>query len=255
MKANHSLRESIRISCVRLIALTISLLWFNPIIVLGTFAQGTFETLVLPQGSATVEGNTSVDYPFRSPNGRLQQFYDASGFSSVTPALDILSIAFRVEGDNTLFGSLNESFGRVTITLSTTTRGAGQISDHFSQNTGPDATVVFDGPITFNASQSQGPAPFAVKIPFQNGYIYDPNKGNLIMEISHNRDTFGNGRLDGQTSSWPAVGGGALDQGIKSDVTIVTEFGYTVVPEPATITLCVLFGSLVLYAHRQLKRR
>jgi hypothetical protein len=215
-------------------------------------AQGTTEFLVV--GPRTTEGNVSTDYPFRSDEGRAQQFYPSTAFSSsLTPVIEILSVAFRVNGDNSALSSLNETFNTLTLILSSTSKPVEQMTSSYAENTGADAVVVFDGSITFAAGPSPGPAPFNVRIPLQKRFIYDSSKGNLILEISHDRQTPGRGSLDAEAGGWFSLYGTTRSElgGIAPSL-LITEFGYQAVPEPTTTTLLIC-GALIFF--RYSKRR
>jgi hypothetical protein len=217
------------------------------------FRQSASDYIII---GPTTEGNAYSDYPFRSPNGRLQQFYPSTAFSSsVTPAIEILSIAFRVNGQGG--ASLSEAFNRLTVTLSTTTRSMDQMTTSYSQNAGADAVVVFDGPIVFNAPKSSGPAPFDIRIPLQKGFIYDRTHGNLILDISQDRQTGGLGELDAQTGPYFLLyGTTSVDRGGPLGELIPTEFGYTLVPEPppaALFTPGLLFLAAIFPRKKQTK--
>jgi hypothetical protein len=204
-------------------------------------AQGTIRYFVA--GPENSEGDQGMSYPFVLPNGRLQQFYGLQGSSSLSPAIEILSVAFRIEGNN--FDTLKATYNKLTVTLSTTPATPNQINSVFAFNPGPDASVVFDGPITFNAPPSQGPAPFNIVIDFTRPYLYNSELGNLLLEITHDGSST-IAELDAIQSTWPSVGG-SIDafggRGIRASILVVTKFGYTVVPEPSPT---VIFGLLAV---------
>jgi len=222
----------------------------------GTFGfrQSTVDYFVV--GSDDSEGDNASDFPFRIPDGRLQQFYPASIFSSLSSAIVIVSVAFRVNGDDSV-GFLQQSFNTVTLMLSTKPSTGTPPSPNFSENRGPDATTVFDGPITFNAAKSSGPAPFDIKISFTTPYSYDPKLGDLILELSHDRQFGLGGRLDAVSSGTPELLGTRNNDMSATLVggVIVTQFGYTSVPEFYPLNLfiacaLVFFVKAVVYKVR-----
>ena len=196
----------------------------------NVLAQSQTKTLTLPAGAETTEGSSGSSHPFKADNGRIQQFYGLEAFPSLTPIIQITSVAFRLNGDN--HASLNLTFDRIKVVLSTT-QGANQLSGLFSRNTGPDAVVVFDGPITFNAPPSSGLAAFNIIIPFTKPFWYDSHAGNLLLDMSHVGESPGNsGDLDAFfSSSWPILVGGASDVSFtRAPDTLATRFTYVAVP-------------------------
>ena len=227
--ANH-------LPCLRI---ALALAW---LIQVPTFAQGTVNYLVI--GPETTEGNYTSAEPFGGATMRIQQFYGKDGFAALSPIINIVSIAFRVEG-NDIVGYLQETFNNVTVSLSTS---SGTITPSFSLNRGPDYSTVFSGPITFNAPRSPGPAPFDIVIPFNKGFQYDRTAGDLLLELSQDRSTGGPGQLDAFTSGWPLLWGQISEDQVASraPVTLVTRFGYTPVPEPNGLFLLGLVSLIVI---------
>jgi hypothetical protein len=238
----------LRARLFRLLAVSTPVPLFFVILIFGGMsveadAQGTIQYFVA--GPETSEAIDASSYPFGVPNGRLQQFYGLQG-SSLAPVIEILSVAFRVDGDS--FSNLNASYNRLTVTLSTTPATANQINSVFAYNPGPDATVVFDGPITFNAPPSQGPAPFNIVINFTRPYIYNSAFGNLLLDLTHDGKS-NLGDLDAMQYPWPSVGGGTDSPGgigIKASLLVVSKFEYTIVPEPCPIFLFGLCAALLI---------
>ena len=212
-------------------------------------AQSQTKTLILPAGAENTEGSDASNDLLGTSNTRIQQFYGLEAFPSLTPLIQIKSVAFRVNGDND--ANVHQTFDRIKVVLSTT-HGANQLSGLFSWNTGPDAVVVFDGPITFNAPPSSGPALFNIIIPFTKPFWYDSHAGNLLLDVSNIGDSPNNlGNLDAfYPTSWPVILGGTSSDVSFTRVTgtIATQFTYVAVPEPSVLGLGLVacFGCLAI---------
>jgi len=79
---------------------------------------------------------------------------------------------------DTIFAPTGTASGSVVISLSTTSADWNTLSSTLSSNVGSDQVEVFKGmigpPWTF---------PGTLKFPFSVPFIYDPSKGNLLVEI------------------------------------------------------------------------
>jgi uncharacterized protein (TIGR03437 family) len=77
------------------------------------------------------------------------------------------------------------------ITLSTTqvgpntNNGKSLPSLTYANNIGPDATTVYNGPLSGSSAGCNGPAPcsFDIVVPFSTPFSYDPNKGRLLVDF------------------------------------------------------------------------
>jgi hypothetical protein len=228
-----------------------------PMMILAASHLSVFcDELILPGNAATQEGPDYSSYPLRDQNGRAQQFYDSSSFVISQPVLLLEAVAFRVESSPGPFGSIHETLNRLTVILSTTQITADQYHvGNWEANHGPDRTVVFDGPIRFDSDKPAGggPAPFDLKITFTTPFTYDPSKGNLMLDVYHDRPTGGGANLDLFVTSSPFGYGNALGPGgSRVNATLATEFFYTAVPEP---TPFALLGSVVGLVALNLFRR
>src|SRR2546423_12678815 len=79
------------------------------------------QQVVVPNGLANVEGNSSMSDPFNSQSFRYQQVFDASQFAFLgggTARIDTLS--FRIDGAST--NDVILFFGGASVVLSTTQR-------------------------------------------------------------------------------------------------------------------------------------
>lgn len=199
------------------------------------------DVLVVPNTSATVEGNDDNFGPFFSNSVRYQQVYSASQFPSSMGPLLITQIAFRPDGavtDPFLFVVATS----VRMDLSTTSSAPATLSTVFANNVGADNKTVFDNfvflkvPVT---GPPGGPKDFTVTFA-TNPFLYDPSAGNLLLDVR----TFQSGggisaALDAESNSpfmahvdAPSIAaptGGFFVDGL------VTQFQFTSIPEPSTV--------------------
>jgi hypothetical protein len=251
---------------------------------LGSTVVARGDAIIAPGGLADVSGNSNNIAPFNSWSpARMQQVYAASSFGNGSGPEYIRAIAFRSAEQ---FG---ESIPDVTVALSTTNRGPDQLSPTFADNTGPDASVVYQGtlpifstdPTTADASH---PRAFDVVINLQKPFLYDPSKGNLLLDITNplaTPPTFVNAqtpnfdaqevlgdsvsRVLGYVDPHPVANNGYavsdLSHGQADTLGLVTEFVTggpdplpqpglpQVVPEPTTAAVLVL-GSWLIFRGR-----
>jgi len=199
--------------------------------------------------------------------GRFQEVYDTSGFTSLAGNRPfwIHWIAFR-EDENHQVGFFSR-FSDIQISLSTSPRLVDGLSPIFNENVGADnAAVLGRGPFEFGQSSI---GEFGALIFLNEPFYYDPSRGNLLMDVRN----FGGGRT---TYSNPPFGAGPayLDassvtgdtissvyadsvdaiSGIPSTLGLVTQFYITPVPEPSTLSLLGL-GALTISACWRRRRR
>lgn len=146
------------------------------------------QTLVIPVGAATTEGNTSNLFPWgRGGNGlRLQCVYDSANFTAqgVAGPITITQLSWRPDA-GTPRTWLATNYQTTTIRLSTSPLDYGSASTTFANNVGADETTVYSGPISWPAGSSSapGPAPFLVTVPLATPFVYDPTQGDLNVDI------------------------------------------------------------------------
>ncbi len=144
---------------------------------------GTDESyVVVPGGYATVDGQGGSALLLEAV--RIQDIYASDFFplDSVT----IRSIKMR---PSTVYGSaFSTTISHFKISMSTTRTSPASPSLTFSNNVGPDETVVFDGPIAVSSAftgPAGGPKDFDIVIPLAQSFTYDRSKGNLLVEFQN----------------------------------------------------------------------
>jgi hypothetical protein len=139
--------------------------------------------VVVPNAAETVEGD-AFTAAFAVPI-RQQEVYVASQFPGLGG--EIRELRYRPDVDwGSLMGAFKANISRIQFRLSTTTRGPGDLSFVFDQNTGSDAIIVYDGPWNLETQYdgpARGPKNFDIVLKLQKPFFYDPTKGNLLIEV------------------------------------------------------------------------
>lgn len=159
--------------------------WLLPLTCLAAFGLQA-GTVVTPSGCDRSDGNDAVvSSPW--PSFRGQRLYSASSFANMTPKAGVLiSMAFRP--DRSVTAPRTVAMRNWEVRLSTTRRGPGAtspLSTRFDDNLGPDTTLVFSGDVSWTtdgAGPAEGPRAFDYIVPFQRPFLYDPAKGNLLID-------------------------------------------------------------------------
>src|SRR6266511_2655362 len=177
--------------------------------------------IVVPNNRASIDGTSGSTLPFANPNPiRYQQVYDASQFSAINQGGGWIHIIFfRIDGEcRNGFGT---DVASLQINLSTTSKVPDGLSSVFAENVGADDRIVF-GPasVHFVEGCSPGtppPAAFGMFISFTAPFYYNPNNGNLLMDIrnySGGTDPGMNpGLIDGELTT-----GDSVSQAVAFDV-------------------------------------
>lgn len=138
---------------------------------------------IVPYGMELVEGSREGDI---SDVGsfRQQQLYLASEFEKL-PTTHHTIVGLAARPDASFRQSSSASYDDITVRAAVITENA--LGENFVLNQGAGAATVFSGPLTIStagAGPVGGPLEFDVYYPFQTPFIYDPDAGNLLVEIS-----------------------------------------------------------------------
>lgn len=150
------------------------------------------------------------------------------------------------------------SWDDLHITLSTTQRDS--LSTDFSQNVGPDAVVVQDGPlqVTYEVDPNSNRNPFlsAAQSQLDAPFFYDPGAGNLLVEFVSQSGVgatfFFDSESTGSVVSTVASGNPASSTAEVSLTRNNVEM-FIFVPEPSAIALAAIavVGTLILPCARR----
>jgi enediyne biosynthesis protein E4 len=157
--------------------------------------------LVIPAG---LQGNDGNGYSgtLREPQLRLQAVYGAANFPAGN--LTITELRFRRDIGEPPFSNASAN---VTVKLSTTSRGTGNLSATFAENSGADETTVFSGVWNYSSPTTVAPGtvrPFEIVLPLSAPFTYNPSAGNLLFDIRVAGGT-GGGWTDGASGSGSQV--------------------------------------------------
>jgi hypothetical protein len=224
--------------------------------------------LVVPGGDATTEGNSSNGLPFNitgigETSERYQQVYGSSAFGD--SSILITGIDFRPDA---AFGSaFSNTIPSIQIDLSTTPSAVDALSLTFANNVGADDVTVFpDGALSLSSADSGpagGPEAFDIHIQFTTPFLYDPESGNLLLDVRV-FDGASTTQFDAANSKTDAVSrvytiGSGVDSATANgadSIGLVTQFDFSdplSVPEPST-TLLSGAGLAAAFAFRRLRR-
>jgi hypothetical protein len=148
--------------------------------------------VVSPNTLRTIQGDTGNLFPILSTQPlRYQQVYDRSEFAGFAAGGEyITQLAFRVHSPGIAFSA---SIGSLQVNLSTTPKAPDTLSATFADNVGSDDTIVFPAAsVDFSTSvagPADGPQAFDMVITFTTPFLYDPSKGNLLVDIRNSSGT------------------------------------------------------------------
>jgi hypothetical protein len=212
-------------------------------------ASGEIIKIVTPSSVKSTE-SPDVAHP-AAVAARIQYLIPASDFAGL-PGTHRRIVGWNFRADASQNQPFNWSSTNSRIWMSTTDKTATTLTNTYDNNHGANKSLVHDGAISFPVlatGPAQGPRNVADGPRLQTPFIYDPSKGNLLIEWM---------RFDGPTSPRIDVlasnASGAtvlLNQTSPTAATgslfnqpPVIQFEFDAIPEPST---CVL-ASLVLLA-------
>ncbi len=202
-------------------------------------------TLVAPTIYEKTEASGANCIPFGCAGfSRYQQIYASSHFPGEPIA--ITGLAFRPDlyYRGTAFNVLLQD---VTMRLSTTSRGPGQLEPDFETNLGTDTqTVLSTATLSLSGTVSATkPRTFSVILNLTSAFAYDPSSGNLLLDVNIGGAPASALSLDAfsGTVSQRAFGNASGSSYVDS-TGLVTQFRWEEMPpahspEPGTMVLCV----------------
>jgi len=219
----------------------------------GNHASASEQTVVVPIEYANREGDLSFGDVFNQSYNtvRYQQVYDASEFQNLSgDIIQITGVRFRVDGRGV--GSFDVVLPRVEIRLSTSANSPVQMSRVFSENVGPDNSVVYpEAPLKLTG-QGLGlsPQPFNVEIRFEQAFWYDPRAGHLLLDILRPGDGFSivfpfDLAYD-KTGYAISTYNNPTATVLRNNTGLATQFIFNAVPEPSIVAIGFLGLAFVL---------
>jgi len=210
----------------------------------ATFAATAFAQLsvVVPNGLATVEGNTSNVFPFTSSTVttygvRLQQLYDSSNFTAqgINSPVQLTGVRLRANASSASW--LGGTFNNCTVKCSVAPIDYTAVSANWAANEGL-TTTVYQGAVAFLAGVGNGagvPAPWVVDITFASPFMYDPAAGDLNIDFNNPLGSYSGGSTTAlDVQSLGATGSRCFastlypnPNGITNPHALVMEFRYT----------------------------
>ena len=227
-----------------------------------------FATTVLAPGSVgNAQGPAPLTY-YGSTGSRVQQVYASSFFSG---PISLTSVSFRAYPGATPSGFFSNTvnISSLSVKLSTTARGdetGSTLSSVFNNNIGSNVATVYQGALTLStAATGTATQPFDYTINFQNPFLYDPSKGNLLLDVNVLGTVSGSGfgfltfdtvnTFNDGIYSVLDISNGAATNGTLSTAGAISLFGGNLVaaaaPEPATWGMMILGFGVVGTAMRR----
>jgi hypothetical protein len=127
-----------------------------------------------------------------------------------------------------------------TLGLSTTSATIASLSTNYASNIGPDAKTVFSGTQTITAA-SNGTFDFLVTL--STPFVYDPTKGNLLLDVNISNST-GPNQLAFETTNdavtsriYNSSGTGTPTHDLNYGLVTAFTVGPVAVPEPSTMVM------------------
>ncbi|NQT38261.1 MAG: PEP-CTERM sorting domain-containing protein [Planctomycetes bacterium] len=232
------------------------------VMVVCSTAQIRADAIVAPNFLADTEGNANNKFPFSVEDSiRYQQVFNSSHFASFGTQW-ITQIAFRPDAASSAFEA---TIKRIQINLSMTSVTADSMSSTFLDNVGIDDTEVYaEGALLLSSANTNGneagAKDFDIVISLTTPFLYDPSKGNLLLDVRNSEGTktaqFDSHGVAGDPISRAFVYG-SVDSLTGSTDThgLVTQFSTTPIPEPSTLAALISMGLMGLaIAWRRRKR-
>ncbi len=153
------------------------------------------QTITVPNGTGTVEGNSSGTFPWSSTSTtiaglRVQHLYDGSNFinQGVTTPVYINRIRWRANAAAATTTWVGGTYANATIKLSTSPLDYAAVSDQFANNEGSNVVVGYSGPVSFLPGSGNGTGVIGqtvVDITLTTPFLYNPNQGDLNIDADH----------------------------------------------------------------------
>lgn len=216
--------------------------------ILTTLLSAYADSVILPRGAENTDGSTALAWPSGEPSTRFQEVINSEELAPHMPnGAWITRISFRRDGSPG-----TAAFDRVEVLMSTTGRRADGLSTGFSENFGPDASLVFSSE-TVSWVFRAGVSSFDAVVPLMAPYLYLPSQGSLLIDMRLFGATLGTGidahHTPGDGISMVANTSGNLPFGTPRTAAPVIKIDFTPIPEPSVIFLLSLAWLVVCVRH------
>jgi len=141
------------------------------------------QVIVVPNELAATGGNSTGHGDPGDGAVHVMHLVDASQFGALSGPSYLTQVSRRPDS---ISGPAGPRTATLRIYASTTSRSLADMSTTFSQNTGANRTLVFDGSVTLSTKNLAGAGDttqFDLIYPVTTPFLYDPAKGNLLLEL------------------------------------------------------------------------
>src|SRR5262245_23062513 len=155
-------------------------------------AIASAQTITIPAGFTTTEGNSSTAYPWNRNAAviHVQYCYDSSHFTSQGITFPIVINRLKWRANSTTVASTGGTYATATVDLSTAAFDQAAITTTFAANHGPDRATVYSGAVTVLPTPSiPSTTPLTPNIYYVDlaitPFLYDPTAGgDLLIDIA-----------------------------------------------------------------------
>jgi hypothetical protein len=141
-----------------------------------------------PSTYAAAPGNSNNIFPWgwTSSADHYEQIYGAVNFTGQSVNAPVVISRLRWRAWATTGSWAGGTFPTVTLNMSTAAVPYTAASSNFAANHGGDLATVYSGPVTVLGGAGAGlsvPGPVVIDITLSSPFLYDPNVGDLCMEM------------------------------------------------------------------------
>jgi len=170
--------------------ISLTVIAFTITVFIALFSPAVAQTtVVVPNSRENINLGGTTIIPFNcglsSTSMRYQQVYLGPQF----PHAGLIDkISFRIDSSaGPISGFGPTVLTNVLIEMSTTQAQPASLSNTFADNIGPDVQTVFSGNLSLSAPDcnetAPQPCPFDVMILLQSPFYYNPQDGNLLLDV------------------------------------------------------------------------
>ncbi|MFM1874254.1 MAG: hypothetical protein RL398_3676, partial [Planctomycetota bacterium] len=144
------------------------------------------QTLTIPALATAADLSSSTGWPFDyAGNMRILYVYDASHFTSQSVAAPVLISRMRIRANGAAATWVGDTINSLTVDLSTAPIDYLLPSTTYDANHGQDRSQVFSGSVAIPGGTAVAgqPGPWVVDVTFATPFLYDPNAGDLTVDM------------------------------------------------------------------------